>query len=105
LEIERQKKKILSERKEFMKELAIMKETVKMCGTTQDRNMILKYQQNLKVQLFNELEGIPPQVVDLLNEKLRLSKEEAEVQLANKDHEIYLHLKKIAKFEQVSPDT
>lgn len=47
--------------------------------------MIAQFKQNLRVKLFDDMEGISKNHIDIMNEKIRIHKEEAEVQLASKD--------------------
>ena len=75
-----------------------------MCGTTTDATLISKYKQSLKVSLFDDLQGVNPQLITLLNEKIRVVKKDCEVQLANKDHLIEDLEAKIKQYQAVAPN-
>jgi hypothetical protein len=50
----------------------MLREALSLCGTTKDRDLLIKYKQCLKVHYFNELDGVEPEIIKLLNARINV---------------------------------
>jgi hypothetical protein len=73
-------------RKNFRQEVCMLREALAM--TKKQPHMQKQYRQALNVKLFNELDGLDPLLVEILNERILEAKVAGETALAIKERTI-----------------
>ena len=80
----------------------MLRESLALCGSTKDRELIAKYKQSLKVHYFNELEGVDAETIKLMNARISIIEKDCEFQLASRQHEFFVLTDTIAYYRSVS---
>ena len=72
-------------RKNYLTEICMLKESITLINSTKNKKLIDQYKRSLNVQYFDATSGMESQLINLLNEKINIVKNQAEEEIAEKD--------------------